>query len=124
MSVPVSTIRLVGTTRADALEIAEYAGADNVAFEDQPIMERSSGDIALGAAVIIASGLALKGFIAYLAARYRAEDHTTIALEVIRDGETRRLLIRTDSLKAPFDEGLAKQLASFTGIPVGELIGA
>jgi hypothetical protein len=117
-------VRLLGTTRADTLEIGEYIGRENVSFEDQPIMERSSGEIALGAAAILASAVALKGLIAYLVARYRPEEHVRLIFERERNGERDRLVIETDSIKGGLEAGLAEQLGSFSGIPVREILGA
>jgi hypothetical protein len=124
MSEPTTSLLLIGATRADALEIGEYAGAQNVSFREQGIMDGSSGDIALGAVAIVATVVALRGLIAYLAARHRPEERTKYTFEQVRDGETKRITIDSSSIKGPFENGLATELATFSGIPVNELLSA
>lgn len=117
-------VRLLGHTRADALEVGEFVGSGNAEFEDQPILDGSSGDIALGAIAILATAAALKGLVAYIIARYPPKAHTTLVFERVRDGETSRITIKTEQIDGDLATGLAEKLGSFAGIPVAEILGA
>jgi hypothetical protein len=116
----VVALRVPGLSKAERLELAEFLEPGAVSFEDQRVPEGSLGEITLATAVIIASAMALKGFVAYLVYRWKdKEDVLELDIEEQRADGTRlkkRLRVRRTEGERP-EDAIARELGSPPGLP-------
>ncbi|WP_370949612.1 hypothetical protein AB5J62_19250 [Amycolatopsis sp. cg5] len=114
--------RLPGLSRADALELGEFADDDAISFHHDPVPDGNFGDLGLVTGIVAVA--ALKGLIGYLVYRHRGKSFEQVIEIEHPDGRIERRSVKwRDTSSEPIDAALAKQLGSAVGIPWDRLTG-
>lgn len=120
----IAAVSVLGLSNADRLDLPEYVDSDSLTFRTPENRDRLNEPFTI-AAVIVATAAALKGLVAYLAARSADRQETQIdyELEVTRQNGTKeRHRIHVVDKGHGVSAELAKELGSLSGLPWQQLL--
>jgi hypothetical protein len=122
MTTTPTVIEVYGLSNADRLDLPDHVGEVNVTFPPSKASEDLGEPFTISALVAVA---ALKGLVAYLAARSNERKETRMELDVAKtgpNGEVERAHIVATQKGEGINAELARALGDFAGVPSSDLL--
>jgi hypothetical protein len=118
MTESVSSIRISGMSRIEALEFREYLDGTDVRIEEETVPDDAFGEIALATAIVLGTAAGIRAVAAYLNSRRSGDSIREEIVVELPDGSR---IHRTIEVSGEAGEGRADAIAGALEEAVGEV---